>query len=55
MAQPALDADHGLPLKTERHWIGHGGDLHDPAVDETLHPQPGASLGQADSLADGAV
>jgi hypothetical protein len=51
----ALDADHGLPVEAEHHRVGHGHDLHDPAVDETLYALPDGSLGQADSLADRGV
>ena len=51
----ALDADHGLPVETERHRVGHGHDLHDAAVQQPLDPLPDGRLGKPDGLADGRV
>src|SRR5262249_45753455 len=51
----ALDADHGLPVEAQRHWVGHRDDLDDAAVDQKLHALPDAGLGQADRLPDRGV
>src|ERR1700736_2957756 len=47
----ALDADHALPVETERQRVGHRDYLHDAAIDQPLHTLAHRGLGQAHDLA----
>lgn len=50
-----VDADHRLPGEAKLHRIGDRNDLHDPVVDEPLHPLAHRRLGEAHRLADSGV
>ena len=53
----ALDADpdHRGAVEAHLHRVGDRDDLHDPRLDEPLHPLTHGRLGEADRLADGRV